>query len=225
VIPLIRMRLTGFLVSGRVIAPAVAVLAVLAVLHGGGTSPAASAYGYSATVLFPILAWSSKLVLDTEPDVQRRLARISVGARAEGVAGILAAVLSGLVVCVLAMIVPIAIGAISFSSLAGGLAAGALAHLLALVAAVALGALASRAVTRSIGKGVMVLVTGAVLYIVLGLKGSIAPWLVPPVLATARALNGDTLPDAARLGLLTGWALCWSLLVLAGYAWLRRRRA
>jgi hypothetical protein len=224
-IALIRMRLTAFLVSGRVIAPAVAVLAVLAVLHGGGTSPAASAYGYSATVVFPVLAWNAKLVLDTEPDVQRRLARISIGAGPEGAAGLLAAAIVGLAVCLLAMIVPIAIGAISFSSLAGELVVGALAHLLSLVAAVALGALASRAVTRSIGKGVIVLAAGAVLYIVLGLKGSIAPWLVPPVLATARALNGDALPDPARLGLLTAWALCWSLLVLAGYAWLRRGRA
>jgi hypothetical protein len=198
---------------------------VLAVLHGGGTSPALSAYGYSATVLFPVLAWTAKLVLDSEPDVQRRLARISVGARAEGLAGLAAATIAGLAVCVASMIVPIVIGAISFTSLSAGLALGALAHLLALVAAVALGALASRAVTRSIGKGVMVLVSGAVLYIVLGLKGSIAPWLVPPVLAMARALNGDHAPHAALLGLLTGWAVCWSLVALVCYAGIRRSRA
>ena len=58
-------------------------------------------------------------------------------------------------------------------------------------AAVALGALASRAVTRSVRNGVTVLVTGAVLVVVLGLSGSVAPWLVPPVMATARALTAD----------------------------------
>ena len=35
-------------------------LALLGVIHGGGQSAAAPAYGYSAALLFPVLAWQAK---------------------------------------------------------------------------------------------------------------------------------------------------------------------
>ena len=229
-IALIWMRLTGFVRSGRALAPVIAGLVVLAVIYGGGQSQAAPAYGYSAVMLFPVLAWLSKLVLDAEPDVQRRLARLSVGAGREAAAGFLAAVLIGLVVCAVAMLAPVPFGAIrgpgpGEPSLAAGVTLGALAHLLMLPAAVGLGALASRAVTRSIRNGVAVLVTGAVLVVVLGLSGSIAPWLVPPVMATARSLSRPTLPAAGTFLLLSGWTLVWCAVALTAYAGLRRRRS
>ncbi|PSK62678.1 hypothetical protein B0E53_05403 [Micromonospora sp. MH33] len=67
------------------------------------------------------------------------------------------------------------------------------------------------------------LTLGGVGALVLGLSGSVAPWLAPPVLPTARALAG---PLAAPTGLLlTVWALAWAAVVLAGYAWGRRSRA
>ena len=100
-IALVRMRLAAFLRSGRALAPAD---------RGAGgprrhlrrrTVPAAAAYGYSAAALFPVLAWLTKLLLDTEPDVQRRLARVAVGAGREAVAGLLAAGVVALVVCAL----------------------------------------------------------------------------------------------------------------------------
>ena len=231
-ITLVRMRLAGFLRSGRALAPSITALAVLAVIYGGGASPAAPAYGYSAVTLFPLLAWQTKLLLDAEPDVQRRLARLSVGAAREALAGLLAAIVLGLVVCAVAMLAPVPFHAIrgplpgtGEPSLITGVALGVLAHLLALPAAVALGALASRAVTRTIRNGVTVLVLGAVLVIVLGLRGSIAPWLVPPVMATARELNARALPSGSTVGLLTAWAVAWSAVILAGYAHLRRRRS
>ena len=96
---------------------------------------------------------------------------------------------------------------------------------LALPAAVGLGALASRAVTRSVRNGLTVLVVGAVLAVVLGLSGSFAPWLVPPVMATARALTAAPLPSGGTFWLLTAWALAWCAVVLGGYGWLRRRRS
>jgi len=92
-------------------------------------------------------------------------------------------------------------------------------------AAIALGALASRAVTGSIRLGVTVLVVSAVLVVVLGLSGSFAPWLVPPVMATARALNDPAVPPAGTLALLIGWALAWCAVAFAGYGWLRRARS
>ncbi|MEU8815258.1 hypothetical protein [Actinoplanes sp. NPDC048796] len=222
---LVRMRLAAFVRGGRALAPLIAVLVVLGVIYGGGSSPAAVAYGYSAAALFPVLAWQSKLVLDTEPDVQRRLARTAVGARREAAAGLLAAVLLALAVCAAAMLAPWLFGGIETEGALTGSALGVLAHLLAVVPAVAVGGLASRAVTGGVRNGVAVLVVAAVLVVVLGLQGSIAPWLVPPVMATARVLNDADPPPAATLLLITGWAALWCVAALGGYGWLRRSRA
>jgi hypothetical protein len=220
---LVRMRLAGFVRGGRALPPLIAFLVVLGVIYGGGASPAAAAYGYSAAALFPVLAWQTKLLLDTEPDVQRRLARVAVGARREALAGLITAALLGLAVCVLAMGTPWLFGAIDTTKApVSGVLLGVLAHLLALPPAVALGALASRAVTRSARNGVAVLVVAAVLVVVLGLRGSFAPWLVPPVMATARQLNGDAVPPATTVLLLCVWALTWCAVALTGYSRLRR---
>lgn len=227
---LIRMRLSAFVRSGRALAPAITGLVVLGVIYGGGSSQAAAAYGYSAVTLFPLLAWQTKLVLDAEPDVQRRLARLAVGARPEAVAGLATAAILGLAVCAVAMLAPIPFHAIrgplpGEPSLGAGILAGILAHLLAVPAGVALGALASRAVTRTIRNGLIVLVVGTVLTIVLGLRGSIAPWLVPPVMATARRLTASELPSARGFVLLVAWTVGWCGVALTLYAWTRRQRA
>jgi hypothetical protein len=223
---LVRMRLAGFLHGGRVLMPLIAVLVELGIIYGGGPSPAASAYGYSAAALFPVLAWQTKLLLDTEPDVQRRLARTAVGARGEALAGLLAAGSLALLVCLLAMLAPWLFGAIDKANEpVGGTILGVLAHLLAIPPALAVGALAARSVTRTVRNGVTVLVVAAVLVVVLGLQGSIAPWLVPPVMAMARALSGDVLPAPGTVGLLAGWAALWCAVAFTGYAWLRRARS
>ncbi|BBH65985.1 hypothetical protein ACTI_26700 [Actinoplanes sp. OR16] len=228
---LTRMRVAGFARSGRALPPLVAVLVALSVLYGGGASPAAAAYGYSAVALFPILAWITKLVLDTEPDVQRRLARLAVGPAREAAAGLSAAALLGAGVCLLAMLAPWPFGGIrgpagaDEAPLATGILLGVLAHLLSLLGALALGALAARAVTRRVLPGVAVLVTGSVLAIVLGLRDSIVPWLVPPVMATARALSDGPAPPAVTVAKLVGWTLLWCAVTLAVYGRLRRGRA
>ncbi|MGB2568471.1 ATP-binding cassette domain-containing protein [Micromonospora citrea] len=105
---------------------------------------------------------------------------------------------------------------------AAGLGLGLWAHLLALPPAVALGALASRALTRTAGYGVAVLALGAVGALALGLRGSVVPWLAPPVMATARTLAGS--PTVGTGLLLSAWALAWASAALAGYAWRRRAR-
>jgi hypothetical protein len=227
------MRLAAFLRSGRALPPVITALVLLGVIHGGGQSAPAPAYGYSAVMLFPVLAWQAKLLLDAEPDVQRQLARLTVGVRREAAAGLLAATVLGLLFCVVAMLLPWwpfqairapAPGSVE-PSLATGVALGVLAHLLAVPAAVALGALASRAVTRTVQAGVTVLVTGCLLAVVLGLSGSVAPWLVPPVMATARALATDDLPGASTFWLLAGWTTLWCAVALGGYGRLRRSRS
>ncbi|MFC4065642.1 hypothetical protein [Actinoplanes subglobosus] len=231
-IALTRMRLAGFARGGRATAPLITVLAVLFVLYGGGPSSASVAYGYSAVCLFPILAWLTKLVLDTEPDAQRRLARLAVGPVREATAGLLAAAALALGVCVLAMLAPLPFRAItgpdpgsSEPSLAMGVLLGVLAHVLSVAAAVSLGALAARAVTRRILPGVGILVSGSILTVVMGLSGSIAPWVAPPLMATSRALSGRTAPSAVDLTVLVAWTALWCTAVLALYARLRRDRS
>ncbi|MGC3864572.1 hypothetical protein ACPSM1_30800 [Micromonospora chersina] len=228
-IALVRLRLAGFLRTGRALAPVLAGLLALGVLYGGGRAQPAEAYGVSAVVLFPVLAWQTKILLDVEPDVQRRLARVVLGPARERAAGLLAAAVAGLGTVAVALVFPWLVGGVTGPAgpgdrpLAEGLALGLWAHLLALPAAVGLGALACRAITRSAGYGVAVLTLGGVGALVLGLSGSVAPWLAPPVLPTARALAG---PLAVPTGLLlTAWALAWAAVVLAGYAWGRRGRA
>jgi hypothetical protein len=223
---LVWMRLAGFVRGGRALAPLIAVLVELGIIYGGGASPAAVAYGYSAVALFPVLAWLTKLLLDAEPDVQRRLARLAVGPAREAAAGVLAALILGLLVGVAAMAAPWLFHGIDTSkALGSGIALGVLAHLLAVPPAVAVGALASRAVTGSVRLGVTVLVVSAVLVVVLGLSNSFAPWLVPPVMATARALNDSVAPPAGTLVGLMAWAVVWCAAAFAGYGWLRRARA
>lgn len=223
---LIRMRLAGFARTGRSLAPLIAGLVVVGVLYGGGQARPAEAYGVSAVVLFPVLAWQTKLLLDTEPDVQRHLARVATGsARREWIAGVVAALLAGQVPIALGMTVPWLVGGIALDpgdSLAAALAVGAWAHLLALPAAVALGALASRAVTRGAGYAAAVLTGGAVGALVLGLKSSPAPWLAPPIMSVARLTAGTI--GAGEVALLTIWAAGWATAALTAYALLRRTR-
>ncbi|MDG4789980.1 hypothetical protein O7626_29335 [Micromonospora sp. WMMD1102] len=225
---LARMRLLGFVRTARVLPPLITGLVALSVLYGGGAAQAAEAYGVSAVLLFPVLAWQTKLLLDTEPDVQRRLAVVAAGRRAELAGGLLAAGLAGLALVPVALLLPWLLGGVTGPERAGdlplplGLAIGLWAHLLVLPVAVALGALASRAATNSPLYGLAALVGGVVGGYVFGLKDSVLPWIAPPVLATARAATAG--PTGASVALLTGHALLWSALALAGYAWLRHRR-
>ncbi|WP_416902351.1 hypothetical protein [Micromonospora echinospora] len=226
---LVRLRLAGFLRTGRILAPLLAGLVVLGVLYGGGRAQPAEAYGVSAVVLFPVLAWQTKLLLDVEPDVQRRMALVAVGSRRrEQVAGLVAATVVALGTVALALLLPWPLGGLAGPVAADdrplpvGIALGLWAHLLAVPAAVALGALASRACVGSTGYGVAVLAVGSVVAVVFGRSGSALPWLAPPVMPTARATTaGVAVPTAL---LLTGWAVLWSGVVLAGYAWRRRLR-
>src|SRR6185437_2353908 len=152
---LIGMRLFAFTRTGRALAPLVGVLVVLSILYGGGKAQAGEAYGVSAAILFGVLAWQTKILLDVEPDVQRRLARVAVGgADRELVAGIGAAFIAALPMIVIALVLPWLLGGVTTPQtaddppLSEGIALGIWAHLLLLVPAIALGALASRGRVR-----------------------------------------------------------------------------
>jgi hypothetical protein len=228
VIPLALMRLSAFVRTGRALAPLLAGLVALGTMYGGGAAQAGEAYGFSAAVLFPVLAWQTQVLFNAEPDTQRRLSTVAVGGlRREMAAGLLAAVAAAAAVVVLALVVPWLIGGITGPqrpddpSLAAGLVAGGWAHVLMLPPALALGALASRAAVGNAARGVAVLTAGVVFTFVLGVRSSPAPWLAPPALPVARS-TVDGLA-AGTLTVLSGQALLWSAVAVAGYAALRRR--
>jgi hypothetical protein len=224
---LIRMRLLAYLRSQVSFAPLLAALAVLGILYGGGKAVATEAYGMSAVVLFPVLAWQVKILLDVEPDVQRRIASTALGSRLREVAaGLVAAALTAVPTIVAGMLLPWAVGGVTMDkspvSLGAALLSGLWAHLVAVPPALALGALASRAVARTAGNGVAILISGFVLAIVIGLKGSPIPWLMFPLMPVSRAVVSGIAP--AQVALLSLWGLAWAAVMLSAYARVRRAR-
>lgn len=228
IVSLARMRLFSFVRTGRAMAPFLGVLVMLGVIYGGGPAQPGEAYGFSAAILFPILAWQTKILLDVEPDVQRRLTVVAIGGlRSEIVAGILAALATGVVLVLLTLVVPWMIGGITGPHEAGdppladGVIAGVWANLLLLPPALALGALASRAAVGTAARGVAVLAGGAVVGFAFGVRDSPVAWLAPPLIPTSRS-TVDGLAVGSMLGY-TAQALVWAVLVLVGYVMLRRR--
>jgi hypothetical protein len=229
---IIGMRLHGYVRGYYAIAPAVAGLVALGVLYGGGVTRPEEAYGVSALVLFPVLAWQAQIVFNSEPDAQRRLTRLAAGGPSREIAsGLLAATAACVPMVVVAMILPWVfqsvrplqdVGDAAPLGVGGALAVGLWAHLLVIPAAVALGGLASRAVSRTRAVGVTVLVTGAVLSILFGLSGSPVALAAPPLMATARAAaNGAS---GAGVWWLSLWAAAWTAVAIAIYWSFRLRR-
>ncbi len=225
-----RMRLRGFVRSGRALAPMAGALVLIGMAYGGGAAQPGEAYGFTAIVMFPVLAWQTKIILDGEPDVQRRLARVAVGSAGRELAsGLLVAAIAAVGSTAVALALPWLIGGISVpadGSLGRQVALGVWAHLLAIPPAVALGGLASRAITRNAGRGAIALLTGVVLAIVFGLKGSPVMWLAPPLLPAARLAAAHHPPAVTSAGLLlTVQGVLWAGVAIALYARLRRTRS
>jgi len=65
--PIVAMRLSAYLRTYLVIAPTLATLVAVGLIYGGGVARPEEAYGLSAIVLFPVLAWQVKILLDAEP--------------------------------------------------------------------------------------------------------------------------------------------------------------
>ncbi|MGN9906592.1 hypothetical protein ACTMTJ_03465 [Phytohabitans sp. LJ34] len=219
---LVRLRLAAFLRTGRALAPLLILLVVLGVIYGGGKAQAAEAYGFSAAVLFPVVAWQTQILFNVEPDTQRQLSTVAArGLARETAAGLLAALVPALVLVAIALALPWPLGGITGPSVASGVVTGVWAHLLLVPPAVLLGALASRAAVGNAARGLAVLTGCTALAFVVGTKDSPVPWLAPPLLPTARATVDGLAPGA--LTLQTAVAAVWAVVALAGYLTLRRR--
>ncbi|WP_020573522.1 hypothetical protein [Actinopolymorpha alba] len=221
---LARMRLLAYVRSQRAWMPLLATLALILGAHAGGRAVPNQAYAFSATLLFAVFGWQTKLLLDTEPDEQRMLARLAVGSgRRELLAGLLAAGAATVPAILAAILIPLAIGALQVRGpLAPWLAFGLWIHLLSAGCAVGVGALASRVVVRPAGWAAMILVAAPVAVLVFGSREAAVPrWLVPQLFAAAHIERPGEL---AAIGLVTAHAAAWIVVLLAGYAALRRGR-
>ncbi|MEU6797923.1 hypothetical protein ABZ907_40030 [Nonomuraea wenchangensis] len=214
-------RLAAYVRSHRVYQSLLLVLALLAILHSSRAprGEEAGVLADAAVLIVPVLAWSARSLLDTEPDRQRELSAVSVGGRGrELAAGLLAALVTCGALAAAGLAAALLLGTSARPS-PGVLAAGVAMHGLAALTGTALGALTSRAVVRSPAVSIMGLVFGFLLMLLL--SASPVYWLTVPLVVWMRAANDGDL--VARFPELAAVSLVWCLLALAWYAWRRLR--
>ena len=215
-------RVAAYVRSHRVYQALLFMLALVAIAYGSRAPKGAetAVLTDAAVLMIPILAWSSRSLLDTEPDQQRAMSAISVGGRLRELgAGLLAAFGTTLALAALALGWGLAVG-VSTIPASGGLAAVLALYGIAALAGVVLGALTSRVILRSPAISIIALLLGSLVMLVL--SASPLYWLTIPVVSWMKAANAAEL--VARLPELAAISLAWCLLGLACYAWLRRTR-
>lgn len=215
-------RVAAYVRSHRIFQALLLMLALIAILYGSRAPKGAETEVLTdaAVLVIPILAWSSRSLLDTEPDQQRAMSAISVGGRLRELsAGLLAAFGTSLVLIALALGWGLVLGV---SAVPGPEEFAAVLTLygLATLTGVTLGALTSRAILRSPAISIMSLLLGFL--VMLMLSASPLYWLTVPVITWMKSANSAEL--TARLPELGAISLAWCLLGLACYAWLRRTR-
>lgn len=218
-----RFQLGGFVRSHRVVPPAIAILMALLLLHASRDQPPLSYYANAAGVLFPLLAWSTKALLDTEPEIQRELTALAVGgARRHAVSGLLASAAFVAGVSTVSLLVPIVFGNTPRVRNTDVLL-GALLHLVVCAAAVTIGTVASGWTMRAPLIALGILFTGCLGSFLLGLQRfAVLPLLAPPVVRALRsAYQGDVSFEHALPALIAAGVL-WSGVVASLHIWTRR---
>ncbi|GAA0951702.1 hypothetical protein [Nonomuraea longicatena] len=215
-------RVLGYVRSHRVFQAFVPLVALLGVVYAS-RAPAGrelAALTDSAVLIVPLLAWSARGLLDTEPDEQRLVSATAVGGRGRELgAGLLACA----VVCAVFAALSLAAGlALGVTRAPGGaeLAAAVLLHALSVATGVTLGALTSRALMPSPAVSIIALIMGFVVMLLVGTTP--AYWLSVPLTAWMRSAGDATL--LADLPLLAAVSLIWCLAGIVLYAALRRSR-
>ncbi|MFI6602007.1 hypothetical protein ACIBHX_37650 [Nonomuraea sp. NPDC050536] len=213
-------RVAAYVRSHRVYQALLPVLVMLAIVYAS-RAPAgseAAALTDSAVLVIPFLAWSSRGLLDTEPDRQRAVSATAVGGPAKEIfAGLLAATCMSAVFAALALVWGLLLG-LSASPSSSVLTAAIVLHALAVLAGVTLGALTSRAVLPSPAVSLMALLIGFLFMLVV--SSSPAYWLTVPITRWMKSAGLGHLP--ADLPVLAAISLAWCLLGLTAYYGVRR---
>lgn len=174
----------------------------------------------AAVLIIPVLAWSARSLLDTEPDDQRVISATSAGSPGREVAaGLAAALVTNLAFTALAFAWGLLLG-MTATPTPSVIAAAATLHGLAVLTGTALGALTSRPILRSPALSIMTLLLGFLAMLLV----STSPfyWLTVPITTWMKAASASQLP--AQLPVLTAISLGWALAGLTAYLWLRRTR-
>lgn len=220
-IALSAFRVVAYVRSHRVYQALLLLLVLLSMVYAN-RSPAGQelpALTDAAVLIIPVLAWSARSLLDTEPDEQRIVSATLVGGPGREVgAGLLAATAANAAFTALAFAAGLVLGVAQASATV--IATAAALHVLALLAGTALGALTSRAILPSPAVSIMMLLLGFLAMLLI--SASPVYWLTVPVTTWMKAASGGSL--AAQLPWLGGIALAWALAGLGGYTWLRRSR-
>ncbi|MER6942440.1 hypothetical protein ABT294_00325 [Nonomuraea sp. NPDC000554] len=215
-------RVAAYVRSHRVYQALLLMLALLAIVEGSRApvGQETSALADTAVLLIPVLAWSTRSLLDTEPDQQRTLSAITVGGRARELgAGLLAALATSVAFAALALGWGLLLG-VSVTPPPDEFAAVLAVHGIAVLAGLALGTLTSRSVLPSPAVSIMALLFGFMAMLLL--SASPLYWLTVPVIGWMKAASAGDL--AARFPELAAISLLWCLAGLAAYGWLRRNR-
>lgn len=225
---LARFQVVAYVRSLRALYPLI-VVALLGVvlLEQGPAGPArlrlaTSGFTDTAAFLFPIGAWTTRALLDTEPDVQRHLSVLAVGGRTRAaLASLLAGFTATLAVSAALVCLPVLQG-LGVGLPVGAIGAGLLLHLFVVAAATVFGALTSRVIMPSVTWSLLTLLGGSAFLLVLSM-GPLA-WLSVPMIGWLRA--GQRGPEGlttALPGTLLHLAL-WTAAVGTGYVIVRRVR-
>src|SRR5581483_11658588 len=104
--------------------------------------------------------------------------------------GLVAAALAAVPLILVALLVPWALDAVTTNDAGAGVLLGVWVHAIVTPAAIGIGAWSSRVIAGPAGRATAVLTSALVLAFVIGLRGSPVPWLAPPLVSTARMLDG-----------------------------------
>ncbi|MFI6500822.1 hypothetical protein [Nonomuraea typhae] len=219
---LTHFRISAYILSHRVYQAIVPILILQAILYASRAplGSEAAVLTDSAALIIPMLAWSTRSLLDTEPDEQRIVSATTAGGRGrELAAGLLAALTVNLIFAAFALACGLIMG-ISAAPAPDVLAAAISLHILAALAGLALGALTSRAILPSPALSIMALLFGYLAMLLISITPAF--WLTVPVTAWMKAAGAGAL--VSDLPVLAGASALWCAVGLAGYAWLRRTR-
>lgn len=226
-ITLTRFHLYGYVRSQRAVYPlvVVALFVILMLVQNPGPAHGAEltvmTFGDVAALMVPIWAWTTRALLDTEPDVQGQLSVLAVGRRStHTLAGLIAAYGANVALAALVLAVPVIQG-LGFHVGTSAMLVGVALQPLAAVPATLLGALTSRAVIASPALSILALLCGCVLILLLSM-GSLA-WLSIPMIGWLRAAHDGAATFTGTFPGIAGHIALWSAVVAAAYLWIRRR--